>query len=473
MKYQKAFWLALTGVAIAGLVHLLNGFLSGLQLGIHTTADDASYLAPAENWWHTGMWKDNSIGVSSYIQRPPMMGIIHLIEFIPFGKLAPAAHFIFCLLLHGWSLYRLPRLLAHFIPEKQALRAAWMYALLPCFWGFLSYQITESVSPALLLLLISFLYNENKSGTSIVTILLLATTLWFLRPVLLLLFLLPLLYYLWKHRNSLRIIQNGAVFVFSLLVVFAWEFRKAGYSGRWGDLHPIYHAENASLYRPPHAAISDLFRIWETRPEVFHAIAHSCWGDDSTKRSSEYLAVYVQERNVPLTVDELQSLLSHYTAVNRPVAQKVALGRPIPQTKGERQFIQEIEQLIRKLKQSNKTQYYLKTPLLSAKEMLLKSQLNLELFQLHSRGNPLTELLRYLCVFVINLLVIGTLLTLFRRKSELRLLAIGIVLFGFYLFFIQRLNEDRYLVPALPLLFVAGSVYWLQLISLLRGRRIN
>lgn len=473
MKYQKALWLALTGIALAGLVHLINGFLSGLPLGMHTTADDASYLVPAENWWHSGIWKDNSTGVSSYIQRPPMMGVIHLIAYVPFGKLAPAAHFIFCLLLHGWSLYRLPRLLSRFLPEKQAFRAAWVYAVLPCFWGFLSYQITESVSPALVLLVISFLYAENKPGSSMITLLLFATVLWFLRPLLVLLFLLPLVMYIRKHRSSLRLIKNTGVFLLCLLAVFAWEFRKAGYSGKWGDLHPIYHAENASLYRPPHAALSDLFRIWETRPEVFHAIAHSCWGEDSTLRSPEYLAGYIRERNVPLSVGELESLLAHYASVNRPVAEQVSAGKPVAQTHAERAFIRKTDQLSHQLKRSHALQYHLKTPLISVKEMLSKSQLNMELFQVQFRGNFLVELLRYLCVLIINLLVIGTLLTFFRRKTELRWLAAGIVLFGFYLFYVQRLNEDRYLIPALPLLFVTGSVYWLQLIGLLRRKQSN
>lgn len=473
MKYQKAFWLALTGIVLAGFLHLYNGFLSGLPQGMHTTADDASYLAPAENWWHTGTWKDNSVGISSYIQRPPMMGIIHLLEYVPFGKFAPAAHFLFCLLLHGWSLYRLPRLLTQFLPEKQALSAAWLYATLPCFWGFLSYQITESVSPALVLLLASYLLNRNKTGSSILPILILTTVLWLLRPVLILLVLFPLIIYLKKNWLSLRKVQIGVTAALCLLAVFSWEIRKAGYSGKWGELHPIYHAENASLYRPPHEAMSDLFRIWETRPEVFHAIAHSCWGEDSTKRSAAFLEGYIQERNVPMSVLELQELLAAYAAVNRPVIHAIESGKTPVQTMAERRFMHRVYQLESRLRKSNKQQYYLTTPFLSMKEMLTKSQLNPELFQVHFRGKLPVELLRYVCVALINLLVAGTILVMFRRKSELRWMAFGILLYGFYLFYVQRLNEDRYLVPALGVLFVTGSIYWWQLINRLRHKEVN
>lgn len=465
--------MALAGIILAGFLHLYNGYLSGLPFGMHSTADDASYLAPAENWWHTGTWKDNSVGVSSYIQRPPMMGIIHLVEYVPFGKYALAVHFLFCLMLYGWSLYRLPRLLGQFIPEKQAFTATWIYVLSPCFSGFLSYQITESVSPALVLLLLSFLLQEKKTNSTLITILLLTTALWLLRPVLILLVLFPMLIHLKKNWLSFRKAQIGLTAVFCLLAVFSWEYRKAGYSGKWGELHPIYHANNASLYRPPHEAMSDLFRIWETRPEVFHAITHSCWGEDSTKRSVTFLESYIQERKVPMSASELRELLAAYAAVNRPVIRSVESGNTPIQTAEEHRFIHRIYQLENRLRKSNKRQYHLTTPFISMKEMLTKSQLNLELFQVRFRGNLPIELLRYWCVVLINLLIAGTILLLFRRKTELRWVAFGVILYGFYLFYVQRLNEDRYLIPALGILFVTGTCYWLQLINRFRHKRVN
>lgn len=470
---KKALLVAVIGFTVACSLHLINGWVSDLPQGIHQTADDASYLAPVENWMKSGTWKDNSIGASSYVQRPPLMGIIHGVFYGVFGSKSAFATFVFFLLIHSIALYRLPSLLRHFVPEKTSYYLAYLYALTPCFWGFLSYQITEAISPSILLLLLSVRFNEQRDSVFWVVFLLTCT--WFLRPVLLLLT--PVfIVFLWKKRTELISLsnwKNPLILVLSLLAIVGWETRKAGYIGTWGNPHPVYHATNQSLFRPAHASLSNVFRVWETRPEMIHSIAGSCWGGDSTARSLAALEIYVRERSVPLSAAELYQLLDKYHAVNQIVLQKIAPGKLTGETAGEKQLRVQFDALAEKLAVENRFQYHIYTPLISAKEQFKKSQLNLELFQLHFRGNPIIEVFRWFCVMLLNLLFLGTLLLLFGKNADLRWLALSVLLYCFYLFYVQRANEDRYMIPLLPLVFTGGCAFWWKVIFSKRRKAVQ
>jgi membrane-bound acyltransferase YfiQ involved in biofilm formation len=83
------------------------------------------------------------------------------------------------------------------------------------------------------------------------------------------------------------------------------------------------------------------------------------------------------------------------------------------------------------------------------------------------------EGLRYLCVAVLLLLFVSGVLSLLSRRTELRWIAAGIVLYCFYLFFVQRMNEDRYLAPMLPLVFAAGCAGWYNALRALFPTRGN
>src|SRR3989338_3062229 len=419
---RKALLVAAIGFMVAGCLHLLNAWVSDLPQGIHHTADDPSYLAPVENWLANGTWKDNSAGASSYVQRPPLMGIIHGVFYGLFGSKSAIITFIFLLLIHSVALYRLPALLQHFVPEKTSYYLAYLYALTPCFWGFLSYQITEAISPTLLLLLLSVRFNDQRN--SIFWVVFLLTCIWFLRPVLVL-------------------------------------------------LAPIFHVNNQSLFRPAHASLSNVFRVWETRPEVIHRIAGSCWTGDSTARSLASLELYVRERSIPIPAPELHRLLAEYHAVNQIVLHQIEAGRLRGETTGEKQIRIQFDALAEKLAKENRFQYHLRTPLISMKELFKKSQLNLELFQLHYRGNLVVEGLRWFCVILLNLLFLGTFLLLFGKNNDLKWLALGAILYCFYLFYVQRANEDRYMVPMLPLVFIGGCSFWWKVIFSKRRKAVQ
>ena len=82
---RKRLVLAFSGLLLAIVVHGYNGWLNNLPFGLHETADDASYLAPAKNFVETGTWKDNTTGASSFVQRPPFVGTLYACGYFFFG----------------------------------------------------------------------------------------------------------------------------------------------------------------------------------------------------------------------------------------------------------------------------------------------------------------------------------------------------------------------------------------------------
>jgi hypothetical protein len=462
--------LAIAGLLVAVAVHVLNAWIADVPGWIHVTADDASYLRPAENWLSDGTWKDNSEGVSSFVQRPPLLGAVHGFFYFIFGAGGAAiASVVFFFLLHGLALYRLPGLLQHFVKERTAFRISWVYALTPCFWGFLNYQITEAMSASLVLLTLANCFRDDRFA--VFRVIFLLGCLWFLRPVLMLLFPVCLLFFFRKRKElfSLKHWWNPAIALMVLLLVFSWEYRKAGYTGRWGNLHPIYHASNHSVFRPVHRSLTHVFQVWETRPEVFHAIVASCWSEDSSLRSLESLKAYVTERNIPLSPEALHDVLSEYHSINAELIPLMDSNRLSIETGRERRFRKQLDALAEDLRDNNLLQYHLITPARSAFEQLKKSQLNLELFQSVYRGNIVVETIRMFCMLLLGLLFLGSFAAIFSRRPELRWLSAGVLLYCFYLFYVQRMNEDRYLVPMLPMIFVCGSAWWVYLRRWLRS----
>src|SRR5687768_16936310 len=112
------------------------------------TADDVSYIAPAVNFYEKGVWKDNSAGVSSYVQRPPMIGIVNWV-FLHFTESGNCQKYL-AVILHGLALFVFGIMCIGWFGKRMGIILQCLYALLPCFWGYLFYFLTESITPSLL-----------------------------------------------------------------------------------------------------------------------------------------------------------------------------------------------------------------------------------------------------------------------------------------------------------------------------------
>lgn len=443
LLHHIPFRFALLAVITGLLWHLLEWKFSGNTTFWHETADDASYYQPAFHLWDTGTWKDNLDDPSAYVQRPPLTGALHFLSRIVGTNSAPYLFFFFALLLHGLAVYQWVKLGMERWNRKVVFASTLFYCLIPTFFGFLSYRISESIEISLCLLAWTQLVNQPKK-----TILFLNWTLvlWLFRPVLLL-FLVPLWINHLRHFNQRTKTSTSStwwVCLFLMLVTLGWEIRKVNHGFTFGDPHPIYHSDNASIFRPEHAALSALFRNWEYQPERFHALVGNYWEGNLTQGNALLAEYNYQGYAGDFPQDQLQQLLNDYAQLGQafrtnPRSNSLKLA--------ENDFVQRVHYKATAYTRAHLGQRWIKTPLNSLLLQLKKSHLNLRLFQETWRGTWFGESIRLLSLGVLLLGYLSLFVLLF-TSSTWRWLALGALIYLFYLSVIQVMNEDRYFLPA-------------------------
>jgi len=450
------FIVALLGAIWAWMVHSSNLKYyhqenSLLAVDWILTADDASYVVPAINFYNKIVWKDNSMGVSSYIQRPPMIGMINWV-FLHFKYDGNCQKYL-ATILHGLALFVFGIMCIGWFGKRTGIILQCLYALLPCFWGYLFYFLTESITPSLLVFLIYGFYRFQQKNSPkwlffqgfIIGILLLT------RPQLAIL-ILPFFYFLWIYfKNKFH---NKWLTVFlSILLAFggfiSWQIRSINIAGEWKGIHPIYDESNISEYRPVHRSFGELFKIWEHNSEKFHTTMRPFVDREVGLHDATDMALI----NVPDKVynyvarDDIRDCFIRYGEQLR-LAIVESKGKESPE---EGKLRNEVDSITHVLCSKMWKENYVITPLHSIQWMFTKSQLNLLIFQKKYRGEWWMEGLRYFSVGLIALITLLSISQIANRKNKMFLLmALGIIVYLFYLFFIQKMNEERYLMPLLP-----------------------
>lgn len=440
-------------------VQCIEHFNSPHQFGLHTSADDASYYAPGLNWVETGTWRDNSIGNSAYVQRPPILGFLHAISYKISSKHRAIVFFQFAFLLHLIASNLLFSRLLQKTSLKNALLFSILFVSLPCFWGYLSYQLTEAISGSLVIIGV-FIFTRKNSASTLTAMVVFLCILYLFRPILLLLFF-PIVCYLFYQQLTTwnRFALRHLVFiVIGITSVVSWEIRKKKYMDSWFDIHPIYSETNGSLYRPLHHEFSQLFRIWEYDSEQFHRLIDPCWHNKPIKRATVYR--YVQQHTVPLSGEQLYQLLNSYQQINVDIHDKISKKTQLTPSINEIKLQQKIEQLRQVLIQENHFTYYVTTPIKSILQISLSSHLNQYFFHTSLRDLWIIVVSKICCLLLITISSINVLFQLIKGQKTEQFIAFGIMSYWFYLFLIQRLNEERYLVPTIILSFYLLAVSW-------------
>jgi hypothetical protein len=438
---KKLIVIAFVGTILAIFWQELNTYYlqhtDSNRFGMIQTADEASYLAPPVNYLSKGVWTDNSDGITRFYQRPPGYGSIYMICTLILGKYAMLGIKIIQILGYFFSILLIGKISILLLPkQKLALTAALITALLPMYSGFMYYTLTEGITPVLTLWTIYSCLNFNPSKKPFPVIV--STSLLILvRPQMILLPFLFIVYQLLKRERKL------AIFIAIGLIPFAlWQLRTFSISKEIPGIHPIYSSQNNTLFRPSHEAMTNLFRIWESDGEQFHSAIAAI---KNNKLDGALSAVPIEFHA------EVKPLLAEY---ERVLNSKDAF-KSREYLAAEKKLIKHTNAVINSLKKENKFLTHIKTPLESARYLLSKSQMNLYIFQDPLRGNPFIELLRILSVILINLGFLAAFMLFFRFKfDELMVLSAFTCLTFFYLIYIQRLNEERYLTPFLPLLLI-------------------
>ena len=417
--------------------------------GLITTADEYSYFSPADQFLNTFSWSENAIGAKAYM-RTPGYGIIYLIAKIIGGTNSFLVLKFIQILFFAGSILLFSKILQAFkVSEKLMLFATIIFGLMPMFSGFVYYTLSEAVLPFFTLWSFYAILKADINERISYNVLFSNAFLLIIRPQMLVLTLLLMMYFLVKRKRIF-----WSLFL-AFVPLFIWNIRTVAITGEWLGMNPIYSIKNNSLYREPHKEMTDLFRVWEFRGDYFHSS----------------MALLSRDTAVSTTQEVLQTIPKKYQAAVRPILIEFQKFRNLQRTKysnknisnylpGEFLLIKHTRSLREVLIHNNPIDYYIKTPLKSFKKLMMTSMMNLYVFQEPWKDLWLIIILKYSSFLIISFGLISSFFHL-RDQSNvfISLSAICIIISIFYLSFVQRFNEERYLLPYLSLMFIHSILF--------------
>jgi len=461
------FWgLVLFACLCAAMVHFANRHYlrvenpAALRNGISViTSDDASYLRPALNFLESGEWKDSGPGQGAYVRRSPGYGMIYTFFVALFGeKSGLEAMVFFQLLLWSFAVGAIPYLGRSLgLSERNSWLSGFFVAAMPMFYGFLSYTLTEALTPSLVIFFYTFFFRGIKGGEKLLWISALVLGFAILvRPALILLVL--------SYLPYIRILRKRLVLLLLLasLPMVLWQMRVHRFTGRV-DLHPIYQADAPDLYRPLHRAVWDFHKMTGQSGQTFHTSMNLLWEAASGNVSEDY-AVAATIGALSPSVSQLiekTDLTKAYHGYINVLRQQMPFYHAYEsidqELTGEKELIATFNSFRREYVGQNPFRAWLVVPVKVSGNIIFHSNLSPYLFQKAWRGNFLIEVLRWIS-FLVHVFIFGMALVApaKRPSKESWSLLLPAMVFFFYLIFIQRGVEERYMLPFLVPMFLVG-----------------
>lgn len=435
------------------------------------TADDASYISPAENYKTTGELKNNTSDKSAYFMRPPgYSGFIILLGgslfLIKIAQLFLFALSVYCLFFVA---------LDYLDSKKWAIVISSIYGISNIASGFLYYTLSEGITPALVIFFVYFLsigskQNSNRKKTLFYYLAAsVFACLFVTRPVLgVFAIAIPIILIkdYWQNKKSL-IIHLSITGVIAFSPMFLWQIRNYNIANEYVGLHPIYYSENSSsVFRPTHEALWELCKGWGEEGANFHGYIGPFWvaaiqGDTSAIHREKVISAfpkYAVEELGGKKIDEM--LISYQLSILHQKSfydSNTPMSKELPET--EKETIVKINSLTSNFKKEFWFQYHVISPIMVFKRMAFHSNLSLYIFQKSFRGNFLMEGFRVLCYGLHTSAFILVLLSVFMKKQHhLKVVFTTVLLvYMFYLVYIQRGIEERYTLPILSLILISAA----------------
>ena len=459
----RLFWISIFSTLLLVVVNEYN--LSELnntqnKNQLIYTADQPSYLAPALNFKFTGVWKDNSVGFSSYYQRPPGYGFLFFIAHSFSNVNAFLILKIIQILLFGVSVYLFGLTLNSLkIKQKTIYIGTIAYGILPFFSTFTYFALSESILPftVISIIYLTLRFNEKQTLNSIFILGLFIGLALLIRPQIGFLVLPVFLLFL---KNFKKLSVHFMLFVaLAFLPFLSWNVRNYTVNKEWVGIHPIYHYSNNHMYRPLHKNMSDLFRIWESNSASFHSNMAMLFKDTTAETRNSVL------RSVPKKIREkygqdLNTSFKFYQQVSFALHNNFERNNYLKENEitEEISTSKKIALLTSKIKADFWFTHHFITPTSALKEFVASSHLGLYIYQSTLKGNTIMEIFRWSSFIFLGLLFVCSLITLFISNINkiVRTTLFAAFIYLSYLIYFQRMNEERYYYILFPLFFVGS-----------------
>jgi hypothetical protein len=442
------------------------------------TADDASYLAPAENWINGRGFRNNLIGKYAYYMRPPGYSLVYSIFRV--GLMTKHALYslkFLQLFLFGISIGALFLLMLEIGLKKNiSIFLSSFYGIGGIGIGFLYYTLTEAITPALVIFVFYFLLKAKHSETIqakrkyYILSFIIFGCLFITRPALGIMTLpIPIVVFC----DQLLNFKQRAFLLFTFLLfgfgpMLLWQLRAFKISGEIVGLHPIYSIENKQTpYRPVHKAFWEFAKSWGETGEHFHSYTDEFW-EKNYQVPSDSNSVQVIVQKMPNQVKNelgeniLKTLFHQYrlAILDQRKFFDESLTVPRHNFKSENLAIENFNAYTIKYRKNHFFNYHFIAPLAVLKKMIFHSNLSLQIFQKTWRGNPLMEFWRIVNFLFHSLVFICLPVVLFFKTvpRSVKIIAFTLLLYLFFLAYFQRGIEERYTLPILPLAILSFGV---------------
>ncbi|MCS7078065.1 MAG: hypothetical protein NZ455_15240 [Bacteroidia bacterium] len=458
--------------------------------GFFDSPDTEDYLSFAQNLIKygegiSGYKPTNPPAKGSYFGRTPGYSIFIYISILFLGeKYGIWAVLFFNHLLFFLSLYCLNKILAYIkIPDTLNLFICFLYAVLPFFYTWSFYILTEPGSYPFFVFYIYFLlkaYNTSNVNSKILNYVVASLFLGYgilIRPYIGISWLVIAYYLYLDYVKKQKFLMPSFILSIPALIILVWGIRNYINTGELVLLMK-QHPSTLNLYKKEYFSLWKFVRCWEpdgskmneVHLPMFYAAIKK--GDTSQVYREKFLAIVPDYITQVVSKSEInQSLVAYQTLL---LSQKKYYDKNIPMpseyTPEQLKVAAIFDDFIRRFKQKYPLRHYVLNPLKQLKLIVLHSNTaHIYLFQEPFRHIQILNFMRYgLVLFHVSLYVVMFLNLWWIKTNFGEVLIISIIplLLVLFFMFIFQAVEQRYMLPFLPALFIGLGFFMNKIVSL-------
>lgn len=459
--------------------------------------DNYYYLSYTHNYLKGLGWRfsydfsesGKPIGKGSYFRRVPGYPLLYFVFVSILGyDWGLTALIIFQHLLFVISIYCFYQILDFLELDSGPKNfLTFLYVVLPYFYSYCFYTLTESISPHLFIFYVYFLLKANKRtkhktlnyglasfflGYAVLT-----------RPYMGLSGIL-ILYFLNKDFPVINNLKNIRYHIITLsvagLMVLTWTVRNYIVAGEIVPLEKAYHPESLDREKPEFASLWNFVKCWEPdggkmneiHLDMFYSAVQR--GDTSYVYREKFLATIPNYITQIISRQEInQALIAYQTLL---LSQKPYYDQNIPMpseyTPEQLRVASIFDNFVSRFKKAYPFKHYILNPLKQLKLIVLHSNTShIYFFQEPFRHIQILNFVRYgLVLFHILLYVIMFLNLWWIRTNfkEVLITSVTPLLLVLFFMFIFQAVEQRYMLPFLPALFLGLGFFLNKIVILLK-----
>jgi len=442
------------------------------------SVDNEYYLSPVENYLQGNGWKRYpGVGNGDYFRRVPGYSLVYLFFVKSFGF--PTGHLalkIFQLLLFLSTIPLVFYLAGLFSGKTVSRLTTILYAFVPYISSWAYFTLTESISPALMMFYVFFLFraylseNEKRKLAYYLFAALFFTIGVLTRPPIaiagLALFIFTIRDYIYKKKWA-GLSPLVSIWLIPFILISIWTIRNYVLTKEIVFLEKSVHPQTLDRMKPAFRGFWRFAKCWGEdgiKMNAYHdpLFNSALKGDTSSIQVNNFLAALPPSIIKEFGYGRLFDVVKRYQMLAygyKPYVDSI-IAMPAHFTPEELAVEKEFDNLVTEYRKKHFAGYWLKTPFIYLKMLIAHSNTgHLFFFQHENRGKFYVNPARYLLLAIHVFLYLSLFCNLFLMKGfNNKLVFVYIpLLFLFFFTVIHREIEQRYILPILPVIITGSS----------------